>query len=267
MKKNGLVLSGGGARAIAHLGVLEALEEEGITFQRIAGTSAGAVIAAFYASGLKPRAVLDLLIELRLWSFVSPVMPRKGLLGLNGAEKLLHEHLPVKTFEELEIPVCVNTTDVCSGKPVCFTSGDLVQPILASCCIPVLFNPVQIDGRSYIDGGVLNNLPVDLIKDDVDFVVALHCNPIDQDFIPSGVKSMVERTLMMAINCNVAARKHLCDIFIEPEGLKKYKVLEFRKSEEIFELGYHYAMENMHRLDLKQLKTHDISGTNSSGHT
>jgi NTE family protein len=267
VKKTGLVLSGGGARTIAHLGIIKAFEEEGISFHTISGSSAGAVIAALYAGGLKPKEILDLLVKLRVWSFASPVIPKRGLLGMNNAEKLLREHLPVKTFEELQIPVCLSATDINSGKSVCFSQGDLIKPLLASCCIPVLFNPVEIEGRSYIDGGILNNLPVDLIRDEVGFVVALHCNPIDHEFKPSGVKSMVERTMMMAITCNVYPKRHLCDIFIEPEDLKTYKVLEFNKAEEIFEIGYQYAIANMHTFKLKRLKehTHDISGADTSG--
>lgn len=267
MKKIGLVLSGGGARTIAHLGVIKALEEEGIEFHHMSGTSAGALIAALYAGGLNPDEIFSLLVKLRIWSFASPVIPKRGLLGMNNAEKLLQEHLPVKTFEELQIPICVSATDLNSGKSVCFSQGDLVKPLLASCCIPVLFNPVKYEGRSYIDGGILNNLPVDLIKDKVDFVIALHSNPVDPDFKPAGVKSVIERTLMMAITCNVYPKRQLCDVFIEPEELRTYKVLEFNKAEEIFDIGYKYAIDNMQRFGLKKLKAqqYDVSRADTSG--
>lgn len=253
MKNAGLVLSGGGARAIAHLGILKALDEEGVVYKKMAGASAGAVIAALYGGGMKPSEILELLVKLRIWSFVSPVIPRTGFLGMNSAEKLLQDHLPVKTFEELDIPICVSATDVTEGSTVCFTSGDLIKPLLASCCIPVLFNPVEYQGKHYIDGGILNNLPVDLIRNEVDVTIALHSNPIDPRFKPTGVKSMVERTLMMAITCNVYAKRHLCDVFIEPPELGTYKILDFNKAEEIFEIGYSHARKHMSSFQLENL--------------
>ena len=259
MLKTGIVLSGGGARAIAHLGIIKALEEEGLNFYKIAGTSAGAVFGVLYAAGMKPDAILDLIIKLKFWSLISPVIPKSGFLSLASLEKLLIEHLPVKTFEELQKKVCINATNLNTGESVCFSSGDLIKPLLASCSIPVLFQPIVFGDNSYIDGGIINNLPADLIKNDVDFVIGLHSNPVDPDFKSSGVKSMIERTLMMAISCNVYARRDLCDIFIEPPELKKYKVLDFNKAKEIFEIGYRYTKENMHTFELEKIKNrHDI---------
>lgn len=269
MKKIGLVLSGGGARAIAHLGIMKALEEEKITFSKIAGASAGAVIAALYAGGMTPEQIYDRFVNLKLWNFINPVIPGTGFLSMSNAEKLLNENLPVKSFEELNIDVCISVTDLEKGKSICFSKGELIQPLLASCCIPVLYQPVELNGRKYIDGGILNNLPVDLIKNDVDLTIGLHSNPIDPDFHPTGVKSMVERTLMMAITCNVYARKHLCDLFIEPPALGKYKVMDFSRAEEIFGIGYSYAKENISSFGLDKLKNeaYDFPGTDKTRNT
>ncbi|MGK7389771.1 MAG: patatin-like phospholipase family protein [Candidatus Cyclobacteriaceae bacterium M2_1C_046] len=269
MKKIGLALSGGGARAIAHLGIMKALEAEGITFSKISGSSAGAVIAALYAGGMTPDEIYQKFVSLKLWSLINPIIPNSGFLSMSNAEKLIKENLPVKTFEELKIEICVSATDLEKGVSSCFTKGDLIKPLLASCCVPVLYKPVELEGRRYIDGGILNNLPVDLIKEDVDFVIGLHSNPIHPSFKPSGVKSMIERSFMMAVTCNVYARKHLCDIFIEPPALGTYKIMDFGKAEEIFDIGYTYAKENMSSFGLEKIKddTHDIRGADSTRNT
>lgn len=269
MKRIGLVLSGGGARAIAHLGIMKALEEEGISFSKIAGSSAGAVIAALYAGGMTSDEIYQKFVSLKLWSFINPIIPNSGFLSMNSAEKLIEQHLPVKTFEELKIEICVSATDLEKGTSVCFTKGDLIKPLLASCCVPVIYKPVEFEGRSYIDGGIINNLPVDLIKNDVDFVIGLHSNPIYPAFKPSGVKSMIERSFMMAVTCNVYAKKHLCDLFIEPPALGTYKIMDFSKAEEIYEIGYEYAKENMSSFGLEKLKynSHDIPGADSTRNT
>lgn len=267
MKKVGLVLSGGGARAIAHLGVMKALEEENIKFHKLSGSSAGAVIAALYAGGLTPDEIFELFVSLRLWTFINPTIPDSGFLNMTSAQKLLEEHLPVKTFEELDIDLCVSATDLEKGVSVCFSKGNLIKPLLASCCIPVLYKPIDFESRSYIDGGILNNLPVDLIRDEMDFIIGVHSNPIDSNFKPSGVKSMIERTLMMAITCNVYAKRHLCDIFIEPQALSTYKVMDFGKSEEIFNIGYRYTKDNIDSFGLEKINfnDHDFPGTDTSG--
>jgi NTE family protein len=154
----GLVLSGGGARGFAHIGVLKVLEREGVRFDVIAGTSMGAILGAFYANG---RRADDLyrLADTTSWREVVDLSLQTGLFKGDRLEAFLGEHLPA-TFEELEVPLAVTTTDIETGEGVVHMEGDLVRAVRASSSFPGAFEPIQFEGRTLADGGIVNNLPV-----------------------------------------------------------------------------------------------------------
>ncbi len=156
----GLVLSGGGARGFAHLGLMQALNEAGIFPDVISGTSAGALAGVLYADGYTPREILHLMNTGSRLDFMRPALPREGLLQIGGIIKILKSCLRAKTFEELKIPLYVTATDLNNGRAEYFSSGILLDPVIASASIPVLFQPVMINDIYYVDGGVLDNLPV-----------------------------------------------------------------------------------------------------------
>src|SRR5664279_4685935 len=141
--KVGLVLSGGGTRGFAHLGVIQALNEAGIFPDVISGTSAGALVGVLYADGYSPREIMTLMSGASRFDFMRPAMPREGLLQINGVIKILKSSLRSKIFSELRIPLFVSATDLNNGKVVYFSEGDLFQPVIASASIPVLFQPVK----------------------------------------------------------------------------------------------------------------------------
>ena len=156
----GLVLSGGGARGFAHLGVIQALNESGIFPDVISGTSAGAIIGVLYADGHTPGDILKLMEGSSRLDFMRPAMPREGLLQISGIAKILKSSLRSKIFEELKIPLFVTATDLNNGKAVYFSKGEIFDPVIASASVPVIFQPVKIGDVSYVDGGVLDNLPI-----------------------------------------------------------------------------------------------------------
>ena len=124
---------------------------------------------------------------------------------------------------------------------------------MASSAIPVIFNPVKIDGDTYIDGGVLNNLPVEPLLGNCDRIIGFHCNPVDLDFTYRKLKNLVERALLLSININVSQSIPHCDLFFEPAELKKFGAFDFAKAREIFNIGYHYAQKELPKM-LKQIK-------------
>ena len=158
--KIGLVLSGGGARGFAHLGVIQALNEAGLFPDVISGTSAGAIIGSLYADGYTPAEIMKMVNSNSRLSYIRPTVPREGLLQISGIVRILRDNLRAKNFEELKIPLYVSATDLNNGKIVYFSKGVLIEKIIASASIPVLFKPVVIDNIHYVDGGVLDNLPV-----------------------------------------------------------------------------------------------------------
>jgi len=240
----GIALSGGGARGISHLGILKALKENGIEANIIAGTSAGAILGALYCAGHNADDCLKIVQKTKLLSIFRPSFSLKGLLSIDKLADLLHPFLP-KTFEDLTIPLVVTTTEINQGKTVYFTEGDLIRPILASSCVPVIFKPVVIKGRNYVDGGILNNLPAEALKDKVDEIIGLSCNPYGYVKNLSNAKKMMERSALMAINGNVATSKFICDVFLEPPDLVKYSGFELARASQIFDIGYKYALENI----------------------
>ena len=153
--KIGLVLSGGGARGFAHLGLIQALNEAGIFPDVISGTSAGALVGVLYADGYNPKEILKLMNAGSRFDLMRPALPREGLLQINGIAKILKTSLRAKSFSELKIPLFVSATDLNNGKAVYFSEGELLEPVIASASIPVLFQPVKINNISYVDGGVL----------------------------------------------------------------------------------------------------------------
>ncbi len=241
MHKIGVALSGGGARGIAHLGVLQALDDMGVQAQAVAGTSSGAIVGAFYAGGMPPKEVLELVKKVKLFKFMRPALSRTGLLKIERLRKLFEKHLPQTSFQGLTKKLTVVATDIVKGQSTYFSDGDMIEAILASCCMPVIFDPITINGVCYIDGGILNNLPVEPLQPACNFIIGSHCNPVDADFNIKHAKALLERTLLMAIRNNTLSRKEHCQYFLEPAALEKYIGSDFGKAEEIYKIGYDHT--------------------------
>ena len=238
-----LALSGGGARGIAHLGVLAALDELALPVGQLAGASSGAIAGTFYAAGFAPREILRLLLGTNITRLTRPVFSRHGLLGLDAVEQLLGRHLgETLTFADLQRPLTLVATDLTVGESVYFSQGPLLPPLLASSAVPILYRPVQYQGRQLVDGGLLNNLPVEPLLAHPAPVVGVHCNPINPEAILPTLRRVAERTLHLAINANTAARKAQCALLLEPPRLHHYRPLDYRKAPELFEIGYHYTL-------------------------
>jgi NTE family protein len=242
--KRGLVLSGGGARGICHLGVIKALEEFNVQIDFISGTSAGTITGCLYSYGYKPEEILQIIASASFSKTLRLAWTWMGLLSIDGLRHLLIKHIPENSFDALKIPVTIAATEIKKGKIEYFTQGELIPAILASCCVPAVFNPVQYNGGLYVDGGVLDNLPVKGISDKCDFIIGSHCNFIRSDVDLKNFRSVIERTLLMAISGNTTVSKTLCNVLIEPPDVGKYSGFDLSKAKEIFEVGYRYTKEN-----------------------
>lgn len=249
----GFVLSGGGARGFAHLGLIQALNDVGIFPDVISGTSAGAVIGALYADGFTPNEILNFLNTGSRLDFMRPVLPREGLLQINGIIKILKSNLRAKTFEELKIPLFVSATDLNNGKPVYFSKGNLLNPVIASASIPVLFQPVKINGISYVDGGVLDNLPVYPIENRCNILIGSFVNPVGYAEKISGLISIAERTFMLSMSKEIIEKSKKFDLFVAPLELKNYKILDPEKASELFIVGYKATKEKLKDADIEKL--------------
>ncbi len=241
----GLVLSGGGARGFAHLGVLQALNESDIFPDIISGTSAGAIAGVLYADGYKPKEILEMMHSGSMLDYMRPTLPRNGLLQISGMEKLLSSNLRAKTFEELKIPLFVTATDLNHGKAVYFSEGDLLTAVIASASIPVLFNPVIINDINYVDGGVLDNMPIKPIEKSCNTIIGSYVNPIGDEESISGITKIAERSFFLSMSKEIAEKIKKFDLFIAPPELKDYKILDPEKALELFEIGYKATLKKL----------------------
>ena len=238
-----LALSGGGARGIAHLGVLAALDELAVPVGALAGASSGGIVGAFYAAGLAPREILRLLQATSIPRLTRLAFSRHGLLGFEAVERLLARHLgAVQHFEDLRLPLTLVATDLGAGESVYFSEGPLLPPLLASAAVPILYRPVAYQGRQLVDGGLLNNLPVEPLLGLGRPVVGVHCNPLNRAAPLPTLRRVIERTLQIALSANVASRKPQCALLLEPPQLQGYRPLDFRKADELFAIGYRYTL-------------------------
>lgn len=246
MAQLGLALSGGGARGIAHLGVLAALDEMELPIGQMAGVSSGAIAGVFYAAGFPPREILRLLMSTSIMRLTRPAFSRFGLLHFDAVKQLLASHLgDCVCFEDLKLPLTLVATDLMAGESVYFNAGALLLPLLASSAVPVVYQPVDYQGRQLVDGGLLNNLPVEpLLGQEGLRVVGVHCNPIDREARIPTFRRLIERTLHLAINANTTARKSQCALLLEPPELRHYRPLSYRQGPEIFEIGYRFTLNH-----------------------
>ena len=251
--RTGIVLSGGGARGFAHLGVLKALNNAGIYPDIIAGTSAGALVGVLYADGFTPDEIFSLMNASSTLHYVRPTVPREGLLQISGIERILNENLKARYFEDLKIPLFVTATDLNNGKAVYFSSGELLRPVLASASIPVLFKPVIIDNIHYVDGGVMDNMPLKPIEDLCFFKIGSFVNPVGYEESISSLMQIAERAFMLNMSKELDHKVHKFDIFIAPQELKNYKILDPEKALEVFEIGFSETNKKLKDPDIRKI--------------
>lgn len=240
-KKNytfGISLSGGGARGILHIGVLEALKKYGIHPEIISGTSMGALVGVFYASGMEPLQILDLVKSSKLHRMINWKLPANGLLDLKKAISILEKNIPADDFACLKKQFYCTVTNLNSGLTEVKHSGKLFQWVLASASIPVIFEPQIIDGITYVDGGLFSNLPASCIRDQCRFLIGVNVNRNDQEENIQGFKAIAERTFRLVFAKNVEESLTLCDFIIDPPQTRLYNTFDFGKADEIYKIGF-----------------------------
>lgn len=236
--KIGIAMSGGGIKGLCHAGVLKALEEQGIKPNIISGVSAGAVVGALYADGYTPNEIAKLFEDITLRNMTKMHIPDGGFFKMDVFQDFLYRKLRAKTFEELSIPLRVVATDLDKGRSVIFSSGNLIDPVVASCCLPVLFSPKTIDGVHYVDGGVLKNFPVSTIRKDCEKVIGINASVKVADEFKLSILNVASRSYELMFKANILHDKELCDLLIEPLDMGHFATFDSEKGHEIFELGY-----------------------------
>jgi len=240
MNKIGIALSGGGVRGVAHLGVLQYLAEIGINPSIISGSSAGSLIGAFYAAGYSPLEIYNISKTEKFFSFPT-TLTRSGLFDPNIFEKILKKHIEHDKLESLKIPLYVTATDLTNAKLLLFNKGSLSNAVKASCCVPLVFQPVLYEGAYLSDGGILDNFPIGAIENRCDKIIGVYVNSIRKIEGKLSYKEIVERTIQVSLMNNVYAKISKCTVYIEPPNMSSFSTFDFKKIDEIYEAGYTHA--------------------------
>lgn len=282
--KIGLVLSGGGAKGLAHIGVLKVLEEQGIEISYIGGTSMGAIIGGLYSTGYNASQIDSIFKTTDYDALIQDYIPRsaknfyekrndelyalslpfkkmrigipralsKGLYNFNMISKLTHDVRHIRDFNQLPIPFLCIATDIETGQQVLLNKGSLPQAIIASAAFPSLYMPVEIDGKFLIDGGVVNNYPIQEVKNlgaDIIIGVDVQDGFRDRKALSDATRILVQITNMQMIQ-KMPENIKKTDIYIKP-NIDGFNVVSFDQGTEIIKRGEEAARKVIDQLQLE----------------
>lgn len=245
----GVALSGGSAKGFAHLGVLEYLEEHDMRPDVMSGTSMGSMMAALYCDGYSPKEIIEIFRGVNFTKMTEWLIPKGGIFGTKGFRQFLASVLRHKRIEELKIPLTIVATDLDHGCSKYFQEGDLVDVITASCSIPVLFKPVEIEGTYYVDGGLFKNLPASVIRNRCKALIGVHVDPKESKEYKKNIFSIAERSFNYIFRANSIPDRKLCDVLIESALLSNVSRFDIDKAPRIAALGYNMARKSLSGID------------------
>lgn len=245
--KIGITLSGGGVRGFAHIGVLKALEENNIFPNVICGVSAGSIVGALYASGYTAEELDNIGATENFHRIFGFEWFKMGLTNNIHIRKILEKHIHEDSFSSLKKNLTICATNINTGRLEEFSSGQLFDVVRASCSVPILFSPVEIDGNMYMDGGVMDNMPILPIRDQCEILIGVNIVPFSD--LPTqklnSIASLTSRIFELNLWSKVRPHVKMCDIIIEPPGIEDYGFFDFRKKKELTQLGYDITMTQM----------------------
>ncbi|PLT34316.1 patatin-like phospholipase family protein [Bacillus sp. V5-8f] len=243
--KIGLALGSGGARGFAHVGVIKVLREEGIPIDMIAGSSMGALVGTFYAAGSDIERLYKLARVFKRKYYLDFTVPKMGFISGKRVKELIRVFTYGKRLEELDIPVSVVATDIKRGDKVLFREGPVSDAVRASISIPGIFVPEKIDGRLLVDGGVIDRVPVSVVKDmGADIVVAVDVAQVKQDQEISSIYDVIIQSLDILQMELVKTREFAADVMIRPR-VEKYNSKAFTDISDIIRIGEEEARKHI----------------------
>lgn len=245
--KTGVALSGGGARGFAHVGVLQAMAEKNIRPDIIAGVSAGAVAAVFYAAGIPFKDMLKAFDKLKFSDFAELSVPKDGFFKLDRFGKFLTKNIPYTRIEDLPIKTLICATDIDNGEAIVFEEGPLAECVLASCSIPIVFKPRILNGVKYVDGGVLHNLPAWAIRERCKTLYGVNVSPMSKKKkkVKSTILDMASESFKLMAKNNALPDLHLCDHVVQVDDIADFNVFNLHEVEKIYSLGYQAAKRKL----------------------
>jgi NTE family protein len=243
----GLALSGGAVRGIAHIAVLEVLELEGIPIQAIAGTSAGSIIGALYAAGMPLSEIRRIALQTNWKSILKFTIPKRGLISNEGIYRFMDEILPIKKFSALSIPFAAVATDLRTGEKVSITTGSIAKAVQASCSLPIIFTPTEINKRMLVDGGVSSQIPVKTVREElgVKRVISVNVNYKALESVqPDNLVKIAAHLSMIWASRNTREEEKLADVAVQVNA-KGIALYDLSKSRELLRRGKKAAEEKL----------------------
>ena len=242
-KKIGLALGGGVAKGLAHIGVVRALLQLGVPIDCVAGTSSGSLVGALVAAAISPTEIEAIARATRWRDIVKPIIPRLGFLDAGRLEQLLNRILGDRRIEDLAMPFAAVATDIETGKAVILRQGPLARAVRASCSVPGFFTPVEIDGRLLVDGGVVNNVPVDVARSlGADLVIAVDLSGnIDATPFNRHIFGVLLRSYEIMLHEKRALEAKGADVLIRPR-VERLGLVNLEATDAYIKAGYEAAM-------------------------
>ncbi len=243
----GVALSGGAARSIAHIAVLDILEQEGIPIHAIAGTSAGSVIGALYCAGMPLSRIKRLLLNTKWKDILKLTIPKQGLISSNGIYEFMESVLPIKKFSALPLPLAVVATDLKTAEKVVITSGSIAKAVQASCSVPILFTPTEINNKLLVDGGISSQIPVSAARENLGMkkVISVNVNykAMESDEYDNMISIATHLSALWASR-NAREEEKLADVAIHVNA-KGIPIYDLSKARELLKRGKKAAEEKL----------------------
>ncbi|WP_210363709.1 patatin-like phospholipase family protein [Bacillus sp. REN3] len=244
----GLALGSGGARGFAHLGVIKVLHEEGIPIDLIAGSSMGALVAAFYGAGRDVERLYKLSRVFKRKYYLDFTVPKMGFIAGKRVKELIRIFTHGMMIEQLDIPIGIVATDLVSGEKVVFKKGPIAEAVRASIAIPGIFVPEKMDGRLFVDGGVVDMIPVSVArKMGADIVIAVDVSNVKPSADVSSILDVIMQSIDIMQMELVSNREVASDIMIRPK-VEMFNSRAFTNIEEIIKMGEEEAKKHIDKI-------------------
>ena len=244
--KVGLALGGGGAKGVAHIGVLKALEEANVQIDYLAGTSVGAMVASLYAFNVDVNTISDLARRLTISDITTFKLNKTGFFTTDPLRKLLIDYVGDVNIEEASIPLAIVATDINTGEAVIFRQGSLADAVCASASIPGIYIPMTLNGRTLVDGGLVQNVPVQPVKDmGAGVVIASHLSSVDRYEEPKNVLDVMRNAFEIAVSQHTKGEVDMADLLIAMDLSDFSHRDNTERHDELFAIGYETAAKQL----------------------
>ncbi|PEB55167.1 esterase [Bacillus pseudomycoides] len=243
--KIGLALGSGGAKGFAHVGIIKVLREANIPIDMIAGSSIGALIGTFYAASCNVERLYRLATVFKRKYYLDFTVPKMGFISGKRVKDMIKMFTYNKKLEELDIPTAVVATDILKGEKVVFTSGSIADAVRASISVPGVFVPEKIDGRLLVDGGVIDRIPVSVVKElGADIVIAVDVSPIKINGEVTSIYDVIMQSIEIMQHELIVNRQIASDLMMRP-AVERFSSRAFTNIEDIIQVGEEEAEKHI----------------------